>query len=285
MMKNTNFSWVGSVTDNESPLFFILGPCVIENEEHALKTAEFLIGLSEKLGFRFIYKSSFDKANRSSDKSYRGPGIEEGLQILDNIRSTYGIPVITDVHEVWQVGEVASVVDVIQIPAFLSRQTDLLCAAGFTGKPVFVKKAQFLAPEGMEHVIEKIEHGGNSKIWLGERGYTFGYHNLVVDFRNFSILKKFRKPVIFDATHAVQRPGQLGISTGGDRAFVPHLAAASVVQGIAGIFMEIHEDPDRALCDGPNSVRLSDLEKLLQYLIDLDRWHKTHAPSFFSELF
>ena len=269
-------SWIRSITGNNDPLFFILGPCAIESEKHAMNMAEQLVLLAEKLQFHLIFKSSLDKANRTSLSSYRGIGFEKGLRVLEKIRATFHVPIITDVHEQGQVESVAAVVDVIQIPAFLSRQTDLLLAAGKTGKPVFVKKAQFVAPETMKRVIEKVESTGNKNTWLGERGFTFGYNNLVVDFRNFPIMKKIGKPVIFDVTHAVQQPGGLGNASGGDRRFVPNLAAAAVVQGIAGIFMEVHDQPEKALCDGPNMVRLSRLPDLLKHLIDLDAWIKKH---------
>ncbi|MFH1644667.1 MAG: 3-deoxy-8-phosphooctulonate synthase [bacterium] len=256
--------------------FFILGPCVIESESHNLKMAEALKFLSEKLKFNFIFKSSFDKANRSAIQNFRGVGFEQGLKILEKVRNTFEIPVVTDIHEPSQAKEVAQVADVLQIPAFLCRQTDLLIAAGKTGKQINLKKGQFVAAEGMEHLIKKIESTGNSKIWLCERGYTFGYNNYVVDYRNFPIMKRFGKPVVFDATHSVQRPSGLGCSSGGDRGFVPNLATAAIVQGIAGIFMEVHDEPEKALCDGPNSIRLSQLEELLKYFIDLDAWVKSN---------
>ncbi len=258
-----------------SPLFFILGPCVIENEVHSLKAAEFLKKLSEKLKFNFIFKSSFDKANRTSLGNYRGTGFNEGLKVLEKVRSTFDIPVITDIHEISQVNEVASVVDVLQIPAFLCRQTDLLLAAGKTGKFINVKKGQFLAPENMKSVLEKVTSTGNKKIWACERGYSFGYNNLIVDYRNFEIMKRFGHPVVFDATHSVQMPSANGCSSGGDRRFAAPLAISAVAQGISGVFMEVHDNPEHALCDGPNSIRFSQLEELLKYLIDLDYWVKS----------
>ncbi|MCK4650957.1 3-deoxy-8-phosphooctulonate synthase [Candidatus Babeliales bacterium] len=259
---------------NSSPLFFILGPCVIESEAHNLKIAEFLKKLSEKLKFNFIFKSSFDKANRSSIKGFRGVGFKEGLKILSKVRSEFEIPVITDVHESCQVEDVAQVVDVLQIPAFLCRQTDLLVSAGKTGKIIHIKKGQFVAPENMKSLVDKIESVGNHNIWVCERGYSFGYNNYVVDYRNFPIMKRFGKPIVFDATHSVQRPGAQGNCSGGDREFVPCLATSAVAQGIAGIFMEVHDNPEKALCDGPNSIKLSQLEDLLNYLIDLDGFVK-----------
>lgn len=270
-------SWVNTVIGNNDPLFFLLGPCVIESESHALFMAEQLCQLSAKLNFKFIFKSSFDKANRTSLENFRGIGFDAGLRVLEKVRSSFGIPVVTDVHDASQVDEVASVVDVLQIPAFLCRQTDLLLAAGKTGKVVNVKKGQFVAPETMESVAKKVCSTGNHRVWLCERGYTFGYNNLVVDYRDFPIMKRFNKPCIFDATHSVQRPSGQGTSSGGDRQFIATLAAAAVVQGIAGIFMEVHDAPEKALCDGPNSVRLSDLEKLLTYLIELDAWTKSRT--------
>ena len=258
------------------PLFFILGPCAIESESHSLKMAEALKELSEKLKFNFIFKSSFDKANRTSVDSPRGVGIDKGLKILSKVREQFDVPVITDAHEVWQMDQVGNVVDVIQIPAFLCRQTDLLIAAGKTGKIVNVKKGQFVSAETMGNVAKKVQSSGNDKIWLTERGYTFGYNNLVVDYRNFPIMKKFNRPIIFDATHSVQRPSGQGNVSGGDRSLVPNLAAAAVVQNIAGVFMEVHDNPEKALADGPNSIRLSQLESLLSYLIDLDSWVKSN---------
>lgn len=264
-----------NITSNSSPLFFILGPCVIESEEHSLRAAEFLKNLSEKLKFNFIFKSSFDKANRTSLSGYRGIGFDTGLKILEKVRVTFDVPVITDVHETIQVNDVASVVDVLQIPAYLCRQTDLLIAAGKTGKFVNVKKGQFLAPENMGTVLDKVASLGNEKVWACERGYSFGYNNYIVDYRNFDIMKRFGKPIVFDATHSVQMPSSQGCSSGGERRFVMPLAASAVAQGIAGVFMEVHDQPEKALCDGPNSVRFSQLEELIKYLMDLDSWVKS----------
>ncbi|MCF7799938.1 3-deoxy-8-phosphooctulonate synthase [Candidatus Babeliales bacterium] len=251
-----------------------MGTCCMGSEEHALKMAEFLKKLSEKLKFNLIFKSSFDKANRTSLSGKRGVGLDKGLKVFEKIRKNFELPVITDVHETWQVEPIAQIVDVLQIPAYLCRQTDLLIAAGKTGKIIHVKKGQFVAPENMKSVIEKIESTKNQNIWLCERGYTFGYNNLIVDYRNFPIMKKFGYPMVFDATHSVQRPGGQGCSTGGDREFVPNLAAAAIVQGIAGLFLEIHDNPEQAFSDGPNSIRLCQLESLLKYLIELDSWVK-----------
>lgn len=264
-----------SIKDNSQPLFFILGPCAIESEKHTLKTAEFLKKLSEKLNFKLIFKSSFDKANRTSLSSYRSVGLKEGCHILSRVKKEFGLPTTTDIHESYQASIVAESVDILQIPAFLCRQTDLLLAAGKTGKIINVKKGQFVAPEVMGEIVKKIESVNNSNIWLCERGYAFGYSNLIVDYRNYSIMKSFEKPIVFDATHSVQRPSSLGCSSGGDRRFVLDLAISSVAQGIAGIFMEVHEEPERAPCDGPNSIRLSQLEDIIKYLIDLDAFIKS----------
>jgi 2-dehydro-3-deoxyphosphooctonate aldolase (KDO 8-P synthase) len=265
-----------NLSGNAKPLFFIMGPCVIESEKHSLMVAEKLKQLSEKLKFKLIFKSSFDKANRTSLQNFRGVGQKEGLRILAKVRHEFDIPVITDVHESWQVKEVAEVVDILQIPAFLCRQTDLLVAAGKYGKIVNLKKGQFATATSIQKASEKIESANKEiSIWLCERGYTFGYGDFIVDFRNFPIMKSFKRPVIFDATHSVQQPSSLGGCSGGDRKFVLDLAISAVAQGIAGIFMEVHDEPEKALCDGPNSIRLSQLEGLLNYLIDLDKWIKS----------
>lgn len=267
---------------NDSPLFFILGPCVIEDEQSTLEAAEFLTNLSEKLKFNFIFKSCFDKANRTSLQNFRGVGLEEGCKILSKVRDQFGVPVITDIHEPAQAAVVAEHVDVLQVPAFLCRQTDLLIAAGKTGKIVHMKKGQFVSPEAMGKALQKATSTGNESVWLCERGYTFGYNNLTVDYRNFPIMKSFGKPIVFDATHSVQRPSGQGCSSGGNREFVPNLASAAVAQKIAGIFLEVHKNPEEALCDGPNSIRFSQLEDLLKYLIDLDAWVKSKPWPFVS---
>ncbi len=273
------FSWLRSVT-NESPLFFIIGPCAIESETYTLKAAEYLTELSQKLSYNFIFKAAFDKANRTSLKGYRGLGLDEGCNILSKVKKQFNIPIITDVHESIQISSVSQVADVIQIPAFLCRQTDLLISAGKTGKPVNIKKGQFVSPDSMIHAHDKVASTGNHHSWLCERGTSFGYNNLIVDFRSLSIMRQMNRPVIFDATHSVQRPSGLGTSSGGDRSFVSSLATAAVTQRIAGIFMEVHETPEKALCDGPNSIRHSDLEALLIYLIELDQWIKSrNQPS------
>ncbi len=268
-------SWIHNITNNSQPLFFILGPCVIESEKHTLFMAEQIKLIADQLGCNVIFKASFDKANRTSSGGFRGPAtIDDGLRILNKVKSLYGLPLVTDIHESWQAAPVAAVVDILQIPAFLCRQTDLLVAAGKTGNIVHVKKGQFIRPEKMSSVINKIAETGNSSIWIAERGYTFGYTDLIVDMRNFSIMKTFGKPIIFDATHAVQKPGELGETSGGDRRFVPPLTAAAIVQGIAGVFMEVHDKPEQALSDGPNNVPLHQLKDLLTYFMALDTWAK-----------
>lgn len=272
---NQKYDWVRAVSGNSAPIFFLLGPCAMENERHTLMIAEFLAKIVQDLGVKIIFKTSFDKANRTSLANYRSVGIDEGLKILTRVRKDFQLPVVTDIHESWQAEPVSSVVDVLQIPAFLCRQTDLLLAAGKTNKVVFVKKAQFMRPEKMEGVIGKIRSTGNQLVWLGERGTSFGYVDLVVDMRSFSIMKVLNCPVLFDVTHAVQKPGEIGPSTGGDRRFVSNLALAAVTQRIAGIFMEVHEEPEKALSDGPNSVRLSQLSDLIKSIIDLDAFIKS----------
>jgi 2-dehydro-3-deoxyphosphooctonate aldolase (KDO 8-P synthase) len=261
---------VGPITiGGGSPLVLIGGPCAIEDERHALMTAERLAALAAKRRVPFIYKSSYDKANRSSVNSYRGPGLVEGLRILRKVRETVGVPVLSDVHQVSEVDPAAEVLDVIQIPAFLCRQTDLLLAAAATGKPVNVKKGQFVAPRDMRNVVDKILSKGNEAILLTERGTSFGYNNLVVDMRGLAVMRDLGYPVVFDATHSVQLPGGAGDRSGGERKYVPALARAAVAAGIDALFMEMHEDPDRTLpdgrplSDGPNMLRIDDLPRLL----------------------
>jgi 2-dehydro-3-deoxyphosphooctonate aldolase (KDO 8-P synthase) len=255
------------------PLVLIGGPCAIENETHALMTAERLAAIAAERGVPFIYKSSYDKANRSSLESYRGPGLREGLRILRRVRETVGVPVLSDVHDVAEVGPAAEVLDVLQIPAFLARQTDLVVAAARTGKPVNVKKPQFVAPEDMAHVVAKARSTGNEAILLTERGTSFGYHNLVVDMRGLLRLRELGYPVVFDATHSVQLPGARGDRSGGERQYVPALARAAVAVGVDALFMEMHEDPDRTmpdgrpLSDGPNMLRIDDLPRLLDQIL------------------
>jgi 2-dehydro-3-deoxyphosphooctonate aldolase (KDO 8-P synthase) len=251
------------------------GPCVIESREHSLKIANAIQEITEKVGIPFIFKNSFDKANRSTFSSYRGLGIDEGLSILSDVKTQTGIPVLTDIHEASQANSVADVADVLQIPAFLCRQTDLLVAAAKTGKPVNVKKGQFLSPHDIPNIIEKIHSTKNDNILITERGTSFGYNNLVNDFRSLEIMKKFKYPVIFDATHSVQEPGGLGHVSGGKREFIPVLAIAAVSVGIAGIFIETHEDPDNAPSDGPNMLNLKDLKELLLKLKDFDNLAKS----------
>lgn len=251
------------------PLFLIAGPCVIESEALCLETAERLKTITSRLGLPWIFKASFDKANRTSVHSFRGPGLAAGLKVLDRVRREFGVPVLSDVHEPAQVKPAGEVLDIIQIPAFLCRQTDLILAAAQTGKALNLKKGQFLAPEDMGQAVAKAEAGGGRKIILTERGSSFGYHNLVVDMRALVILREFGYPVVFDATHSVQRPAGQGHASGGDRRFVAPLARAAVAAGVDGIFLEVHPDPDRALCDGPNSLALADLPDFLRRLMEL----------------
>lgn len=250
----------------ENPIFLIAGPCVVENEKIPLYTAEEIKKICERFGIPFIFKSSYDKANRSSLKSFRGPGLKKGLEVLKKVKETVRVPILSDVHSEKEVKEIAEIADIIQIPAFLCRQTDLILEASRTGKPINVKKGQFMAPWDMRNVIEKIESTGNKNILLTERGTSFGYNNLVVDMKSFPIMRKFGYPVIFDASHSVQLPGGLGESSGGLREFIPYLARAAVACGCDGIFLEVHPDPDRALCDGPNMFPLKELPVLLEEL-------------------
>jgi 2-dehydro-3-deoxyphosphooctonate aldolase (KDO 8-P synthase) len=253
------------------PFFLIAGPCVIESRAHTLKLATRLGEITRRLHIPFIFKASFDKANRSSLATYRGPGIERGLEILAEVAERCGVPVLTDVHEVAQVERVASVVDVLQIPAFLCRQTDLLLAAARSGRVVNIKKGQFMAPWDMRGVTAKTASTGNRRLLVTERGASFGYNNLVVDVRAFPILRDLGYPVVFDATHSVQRPGGLGDRSGGESQFIEALARAAVAVGVDGLFMEVHDNPARALSDGPNALRLSLLEPLLTRLLAIHR--------------
>lgn len=264
---------IGQV-DNKTPLFCIAGPCAIEGRGQALEVAFALKEIFSAVGMPFVYKSSFDKANRSSGVSFRGVGMSEGLSILAEVREKVDVPVLTDVHLPEQVKPVAEVVDMLQTPAFLCRQTDLIEAVAATGKPVNIKKGQFLAPWEMENVLAKARATGNERICLCERGTSFGYGNLVVDMRGIEIMKRTGAPVIFDATHSVQLPGSLGSCSGGQREFVPVLARAAVAVGVAGIFMEVHPDPDKAPCDGPNMLALKDLPRLLAELKSFDQLAK-----------
>jgi len=257
----------------DAPLLLIGGPCAIEDERHALMMAERLVGITAAARVPFIYKSSYDKANRSSVNSYRGPGLKEGLRILRRVKETVGVPVLSDVHDPSEVGPAAEVLDVLQVPAFLCRQTDLVLACGRSGRPVNVKKGQFLAPREMGNVVEKLRSTGCEDILLTERGTSFGYNNLVVDFRNMPIMRALGYPVVFDATHSVQLPGGQGDRSGGERQYVQALARAAVAVGVDALFMEIHEDPDRTLADGrplsdgPNMLRLDDLPRLLDEIV------------------
>lgn len=247
-------------------LFLISGPCVIESEEMTLQIAERLTDITDRLQIEFYFKASFDKANRTSISSFRGLGIEKGVDILKKVKDTYNIKICTDIHEPWHAEYVSKVADMIQIPAFLCRQTDLLVAAGKTGKIINVKKAQFLAPWDMKNVVAKIESTGNKNIMLCERGSSFGYNNLVVDMTAIPEMKKIGYPVVFDATHSVQKPGGNGISTGGKREYVPYLAKAAIAAGADGIFFEVHPEPDKALSDGENSLKLDNMEELLKQI-------------------
>lgn len=260
------------------PLVLIAGPCVIETLEHTLRTAEALQGIAARLGIGLVFKASFDKANRTSVHAFRGPGIDAGLQILARVKSEFGLPVLSDVHDLSQVAPAAEVLDILQIPAFLSRQTDLLAAAGATGRVVNVKKGQFLAPWDMKNAVGKLEAVGNRNILLTERGASFGYNNLVVDMRSLPIMRDTGYPVIFDATHSVQLPGGSGTASAGQRQFVGALSRAAVGAGIDGLFWEVHEDPDRALCDGPNSLPLAQVEALLRQILAIDGLVKETLP-------
>ncbi len=255
------------VTIGNGGLTLIAGPCVIESRKMALDLAARLSSLASRLGVAYVFKASFDKANRTSVDSFRGPGIDKGLDILAEVRERFGIPVLTDVHEPWQCARVAQVCDVLQIPAFLARQTDLVVAAGETGAVVNVKKGQFMAPEDMAQVIRKIESTGNRRIVLCERGASFGYRNLVADMRSLLIMRELGYPVVMDATHSVQRPGGLGIGSGGDGRFAPALARAAVATGVDGVFMETHMDPRKALSDAANAIAFRDVEGLWRTLI------------------
>lgn len=247
----------------------IAGPCVIESEETTMMIAERIKGIAQKLELDYYFKASFDKANRTSIKSFRGPGIEEGMRILNKVKETYDVKIATDIHEPWQAERVSEVADIIQIPAFLCRQTDLLVAAAKTNKIINVKKAQFLAPWDMKNVIKKIEESGNNQIMLCERGTSFGYNTLVVDMTSIVEMKRFGYPVVMDATHSVQRPGGQGDATGGNRENVEPLAKAAMAVGADALFLEVHPDPEHALSDGPNMVRLEDLEGMLERIIQV----------------
>ena len=261
---------VGSLLLGSNDPFFIAGPCVIETEKHCLGIAEYLAAMAERLGVALIFKASYDKANRTSSGSFRGPGLDEGLRILEKVRAATGLPVLSDVHESTQVSAAAQALDALQIPAFLCRQTDLVTAAASSGRCVNIKKGQFLSPQDMRNVLDKALQTGNRNVLLTERGTCFGYNNLVVDFRSFLIMRSFGQPVVFDVTHSVQTPGGQGNRSGGDARFIPHLARAGAAAGVDGFFFEVHPDPDHALCDGPNSVTVEDFcERIVPRLVEL----------------
>lgn len=259
------------VVFGDGGLVFIAGPCVIESRAMALDLAERLSELARGMGVKYVFKASFDKANRTSVDSFRGPGIDKGLEILAEVRQRFGVPVLTDVHEPWQCARVAEVCDVLQIPAFLARQTDLVVAAGETGAVVNVKKGQFMAPEDMAQVVRKIESTGNRRIVLCERGASFGYHNLVADMRSLLLMRELGYPVVMDATHSVQRPGGLGTGSGGDGRFAPALARAAVATGVDGVFMETHRNPKVAKSDAANAIKFSEVAPLWKKLVEIDR--------------
>ena len=262
---------IGDVKFGGGGLSFILGPCVVESYEHASMMARSIKDICERLGVGFVYKSSFDKANRSSIESFRGEGMEFGLGVLKQIKEELGVPVITDIHEPWQVEKSAEVADILQIPAFLCRQTDLLVEAARSGRAVNVKKGQFLAPWDAKNIVDKLRAAGGEKILLTERGASFGYNNLVVDLRSFPIIRSFGVPVVFDVTHSLQLPGGLGKATGGQAEYIEHFARAGVACGVDAVFMEVHNDPANAPSDGPNQLPLDRLEKLLTMLVQIHR--------------
>ncbi len=270
---------VGNITiSNERPMVLFGGMNVLESRDTALRVADHYKTVTDRLGIPYVFKASFDKANRSSVASFRGPGLEEGLKLFQEIKARFGVPLLTDVHEPWQAAPVAEVVDIIQLPAFLSRQTDLVVAMAKTGAVINIKKAQFLAPQEMGHILQKCREAGNDQLILCERGSSFGYNNLVVDMLAFPIMKAFGYPVFFDVTHALQMPGGRADSAGGRRAQVTELARAGLSQGLAGLFLEAHPDPDQALCDGPCALRLERLEPFLRQLKALDDLIKALEP-------
>jgi len=262
---------------NDQPIFLIAGTCVVESEAMSIDTAGVLQEICARLGIPYIFKSSFDKANRSSAGSFRGPGMEEGLRILGEVRKQLQVPVLTDVHEDTPMDEVADVVDVLQTPAFLCRQTNFILRAVGTGKPVNIKKGQFLSPWEMQNVVDKAKSTGNENIMVCERGFSFGYNNLVSDMRSLAVMRQTGCPVVFDGTHSVQLPGGMGSASGGQREFIPVLARAATAAGIAGLFMETHPDPEKALSDGPNAMPLGQMESLLETLVSIDRSVKQHG--------
>ena len=262
MMENIKRIKLKDFEIGSDKLTILAGPCAIESQEILDETAAGLKEITQELGINYVFKSSFDKANRSSITSFRGPGLEKGLEMLQNVKDKYNLPIVTDIHTPDQAHVVAQVADILQIPAFLCRQTDLLVAAAKTGKIINIKKGQFLAPDQMKSLIKKVEDSGNTNIMLTDRGTSFGYNNLVVDFRGIPIMQSFGYPVVFDATHSVQLPGANGASSGGDRRFVPYLAKAAMAVGANSLFFEVHPEPDKALCDGPNMIALKDAEQL-----------------------
>jgi 2-dehydro-3-deoxyphosphooctonate aldolase (KDO 8-P synthase) len=271
---------IGNISMGEGfPLVLIAGPCVIEDEDATLRIASFLKKLGENLGIGIIFKASFDKANRTSISSFRGPGLEEGLRILSRVKERVGLPLLSDIHEINQISPAAEVLDVLQIPAFLSRQTDLLVAAARSGRVVNVKKGQFLAPWDMANVVKKIEESGNDRILLTERGASFGYNNLVVDMRSLVIMRELGHPVVFDATHSVQLPGGAGTASAGQRQYVGALSRAAAAVGIDGLFWEVHENPDAARCDGPNSLPLDQLRPMLEQILAIDTLVRKESSS------
>jgi 2-dehydro-3-deoxyphosphooctonate aldolase (KDO 8-P synthase) len=272
-------SWNLNTIREEKSLIVIAGPCVIESEEHTIKMAKALKELAKTYELNLIFKSSFDKANRSSISSYRGPGIERGLEILQKVKDETNLKIISDVHETYQVKKAAKVLDVLQVPALLCRQTDLLLECGMSGKPINVKKGQFLSPEDMKQVAEKIMSTGNKNIMLTERGTTFGYNNLVVDFRSLIIMKNFA-PVIFDCTHSVQLPGAMGTCSSGEKEYVFPLLRAALAVGVDGIFMEVHDDPQKALCDGPNMLNLDEAREAFEYIKKFQDWSRAHERNY-----
>jgi 2-dehydro-3-deoxyphosphooctonate aldolase (KDO 8-P synthase) len=267
----------GQEIGNSAPLFLIAGPCVIESRDLVQQVAGRMVEICKRLGLTYVFKASFDKANRSSARSFRGPGLEQGMQALEEVRRLFNVPVLTDVHEDTPLAEVASVVDVLQTPAFLCRQTNFIQAVARCGRPVNIKKGQFLSPWEMPQVVEKARATGNADIMVCERGFSFGYNNLVADMRSLAAMRATGCPVVFDATHSVQLPGAQGHASGGQREFIPVLARAAVAAGVAGVFMETHPQPDKALSDGPNAWPLARMESLLTTLVELDRIVKSRA--------
>jgi 2-dehydro-3-deoxyphosphooctonate aldolase (KDO 8-P synthase) len=269
----------GSKLGNRNPLFIIAGPCVIESEDIVFHTAEKLKEICSGIGLPLLFKSSYDKANRTSLSSFRGPGLEKGIGILSDLRNKLKVPVISDIHSVEEVKPASEVLDALQIPAFLCRQTDLVLAASGTGKPVNIKKGQFLSPWDVKNIVDKFTSTGNRNLFITERGVSFGYNNLVVDFRGLPVMRSFGYPVIFDVTHSLQLPGGKGKSSGGEREFAEPLARAAVAVGVDGLFMEVHPEPEKALCDGPNMIRLDEVETILKDMKAIDEATRKLTPS------